>query len=657
MIQPSDTPSRFWRTSAWRTRAERIALPLLLAVAFIIGTGLLDGGIGIMPVALWDDPAWLPWWNAPLRMASNALPGLLLALLLLALTRRALLSFFVAFLAQALVYGVNALKVANLGTPLMPADFRMVGQLGDGGGDLLSGYLPHSPWPYLAIVGGIAVLVLLARYEPPVLAPRRWRVRTAFGMVAAFALATLLAGQPSWAHVYDRGRLGMQPWSATATARHAGLVSSLMLFRLQYGAEHKKPDANAAIQLMAKYDRDIRSRLQAPQPDAEQRPDIVVILSESFFDPTILNGYGRNVDFMPNLRRLAAHGTSGRLHVPTFGGGTIRTEFEVLTGLSLRYFDDIQFPYLQIHTKVIPGIVRTLEAHGYQTLAVHGNDPGFWNRTSAFKALGFDEFISIKQFPPDDDANDGKYMSDKAFTDELLRQLKPDGPPRFVLGISIEAHGPYDQAHGIDIKERDAIPVPAKVTGQAKVELQNYIYHIRHADHELGRLADTLAKRDRPTLIVFFGDHLPAIVPAFQQAGFKDGKGFLVQTPPYVLIDTARPAAPPVRLDAAAWMLPGMLLDRAGIHDDAYFALTRVVAPELANLTRAPDAPPPAEDTAQKQLDAGMANIAMLRLAGKLDDLWPKAAAAAAEQQPSSGTDAPPDVQPDGTLAAHALHP
>jgi arylsulfatase A-like enzyme len=232
--------------------------------------------------------------------------------------------------------------------------------------------------------------------------------------------------------------------------------------------------------------------------------------------------------------------------------------------------------------------------------------------------------------------HDGKYMSDKSFTDEMLRQLKPDGPPQFMLGISIEAHGPYDQTYGIDTRERDAIPVPPKVTGEAKKELQNYIYHMRHADQQLGRFADTLAKRDRPTLIVFFGDHLPAIVPAFQQAGFHDGKGFLVQTVPYLVIDTSQlHTARPVTKDVAAWELPGMVLHRAGIHDP-WFALTQLVAPQLEGLTRAPDAPVAPETPEQKQLDKGMSNVAELRLEGKLEALWPKAAAMAAQPQPSS---------------------
>jgi phosphoglycerol transferase MdoB-like AlkP superfamily enzyme len=640
--------------------ARRLGLPaqllatLILIVAFVLGTSLLDGGAGIAPHMLWGAPKWAHWWAAPWRMLANALPGLLLALLLLALIRKVLLSFVLAFGAQALLYGINALKVANLGSPLMPADFRMVGQMGNGGGELLSSYLPHSAWPYVLIVAAIALLVALIRYEPPLIA-RRTRSRLFGGVLAAVLLGTLLGGISWWSVVYNRAGLGMQPWSAKATAKHTGVISSLMLFRLQYGAEKDKPDVHTALQFMAAQDQALR-KLEAgtPKPNlAEQRPDIVIILSESFFDPTILKGYGKNVDFMPNLHRLARHGTSGWMHTPTFGGGTIRTEFEVLTGLPLRYFRNIMFPYLQLDQKVIPGIVRLLKSHGYQTLAVHGGDPHFWNRVSAFKALGFDKFITEGQFPADDSVHDGKYMSDKSFTDELLRQLKPNGPPRFVLGISIEAHGPYNQSYGIDTKVRDAIPVPDGLTGQAKTELQNYIYHIRHADQELGRLADTLAKRKRPTLIVFFGDHLPALMQTFLKTGFHNGKGFLVQTVPYLLIDTSKlQTAQPVKKDVAAWELPGMLLAHTHIHDN-YFALTQLVAPQLAALTRAPDAPRPKENAAQEQLDKGMLNVARLRLKNELDPLWPKAAAMAASQAPATGATATKASARNTTNAAH----
>ncbi|HET7561734.1 MAG TPA: LTA synthase family protein [Rhodanobacteraceae bacterium] len=616
--------------------AVRIGLLVALAIAFVLCTAWLDGGAGILPPALWNHPDWIPWWSTPLRMLGNALPGLLLAFALLAWTRRAGWSFVLAFGVQAVLYGINALKVKNLAIPLMPADFRMAGQLRKGGAELLSGYLPHPALLIIVALAGIAVLAAWLRYEPAVLRRKPRHRRAVAAVLLTAALVSLIAGMPFWRGMYNAKLLGMQPWSPLATRQHDGLVGSLLLFHLQYGAQHRKANVPAALALMSRYEPAIAARTLPPT--ATDKPDIVVILSESFFDPTIMNGYPPGTDLTPNLHRLAQHGVSGQLHVPTFGGGTIRTEFEVLTGLSLRYFPDVQFPYLQIHQKQIPGIVRMLDAAGYSTLAVHGNDPGFWNRTTAFKELGFGKFISIADFPATDSITNGKYMSDQSFTDEVLRQLPDSGPPRFLLGISIEAHGPYDKSYGIDTAARDAIPVPSGVTDpQAKLELQNYIYHMQHADQQLGRLVDTLAQRKRRTLILFFGDHLPALVPAFQQAGFTNGEGFLEQTVPYVLIDTAHMDVA-TRQDAVAWELPGMLLERAGIHDP-YFALTQLVAPGLAALTRAFDAPLAPETPEQKKLDEGMRNVVDLRLHNKLYKLWPKAAAMA-EQQPPIATDA-----------------
>ena len=595
---------------AKRSVAARAALVAVLIVAFILLTGLLDGDDGVAASQLLAQPAF------PL---ANAMPGVLVAVLLLALTRRTFLSFGLAFLMQAVMYGVNALKVANLGTPLLPADFRMVGQLRKGGMHVLGGYLPHSPWPYLAIAGGIALIVALWRLEPPLFASRTGGKRLIGGSMLAAVLGTLLIGVPGWGNLYNGHKLWLEPWSAAATTSHSGLVSSLVMFHLQDRRTKQKADPAAVGQLLQTTGDEVRARMQAPADQDTALPDIVVVQSESFFDPSILHGY-ENANLTPNLTRLAANGMSGPLHVPTFGGGTIRTEFEVLTGLSLRYFSSMQFPYLQLNDKVVPSMVRTLRSHGYETVAIHGNDPTFWNRNTAFKALGFDRFVSQSSFPANA-AMDGKYMADSAMTDEIMSQLKDSGAPQFLFAISLEAHGPYDVTPK-DTAARDAIPVPFAVDAKDKGEVQNYIYHMQHADQELGRLAALLAKRSRPTLLLFYGDHLPGLNEAYRAAGFVDGQNMLGQAGTWLLIDPRNPGNPQ-RVDMASWMLPGLLLERAGIHDDAYYALTQVLAPSLAKLTRAPGATPPPIDTQQQQFDSDMASVSVLRMKGKLDKLLP----------------------------------
>ncbi|HEX5307241.1 MAG TPA: LTA synthase family protein [Dyella sp.] len=610
VVTASAAPRRPWQG------ALAIAL---MALAFVLLTGLLDGGIGVAPRRLFDQPVYV---------LANALPGLLLAGALLAFTRRAVLSFALALAAEGTVYAVNHLKMINLGTPLIPADFQMIGQLNKGGTHLLGGYLPHSPWPYLAMLAVVLAIVALWRGEPPLLARRPRGPRWLVGTVTLALLLTLLVGAAPWSRLYNGRTLWLEPWSATSTATHSGLFSSLMIYHLQYGHGARKPDPAAARELLGRAEEALRQQAGGVSSD-QGLPDIVVVQSESFFDPRILNGY-QQAHITPNLDRLARHGVSGALHVPTFGGGTIRTEFEVLTGLSLRYFQDLQFPYLQLNAKVVPGLVRTLRSHGYDTVAIHGNDPSFWNRTSAFRAIGFDRFISQSAFPANA-ANDGKYMADRGMTDEILTQLKDSGPPQFLFAISIEAHGPYDTIPA-DTAERDAMPVPPGITGKDKLELQNYLYHIHHADQELGRLADALAKRERPTLLLFYGDHLPALSNAFQSAGFVDGGTMLSEPGTWLLVDPRKAAEKPRHADVASWMLPGLLLQHAGIHDDRYFALTRLVGPELAPLTRAPDASPAPENAEVKRTDRDMASVAQLRLDGKLDALLPPDSGAAGLQ-------------------------
>ena len=183
--------------------ARRVALPLALAIAFVLFTGWLDGGEGVAPQQ---------FFQQPLYLLANALPGLLLALLLMVLSRRPLLSFGLAFLLQGVLYGVNALKLRQLGTPLMPADFRMVGQLRKGGLHLLGGYLPATPWPYLALAVGIALVLLAWRKEVPVFARRTHGKRLLAGTSVVLVLGSLLGGMPEWGRFDDGETLWMEQW-------------------------------------------------------------------------------------------------------------------------------------------------------------------------------------------------------------------------------------------------------------------------------------------------------------------------------------------------------------------------------------------------------------------------------------------------------------
>src|SRR6185312_2259296 len=98
------------------------------------------------------------------------------------------------------------------------------------------------------------------------------------------------------------------------------------------------------------------------------------------------------------------------------------TEFETLTSIPLAAFPKIEFPYLQIHSKFVPSLVRILKDAGYKAYAIHPNDASFWNRDHAFHSMGFDAFYSLKNFPANA-AKDGWAIADSAFTTEIEKIL------------------------------------------------------------------------------------------------------------------------------------------------------------------------------------------------------------------------------------------
>ena len=62
---------------------------------------------------------------------------------------------------------------------------------------------------------------------------------------------------------------------------------------------------------------------------------VIMILSESFSDPTRVPGVELTEDPMPNIRAIKDITTSGLMLSPAIGGGTANIEHQALTGLSL----------------------------------------------------------------------------------------------------------------------------------------------------------------------------------------------------------------------------------------------------------------------------------------------------------------------------------
>ncbi|HOX70541.1 MAG: LTA synthase family protein [Dokdonella sp.] len=565
----------------------------LLVVMFGIAVSSLD------PAMAWP---WLggahPSWELA---ALSVVPFLLIVLLLCALTRRVLLSSWIGMLLLVASYAANAIKVEQLEMPLLPGDFHFLEEIGSAL-PLFTHYLGASIVPLLVAVAVVVMTFALTR-ETPWPAMRGWpRLGVALATVALGA--GLVQGWAPWRTIYSAERLHFAPWSVVDSARSAGMVGTLVLYNWELAKRQElRPDRAAATRLLRDNSDALRARLNpnssALAMPSGTLPDIVIVQSESLFDPARLKNAPANT-YLPNFHRLAKRGLSGEMKVPTYAGGTIRTEFEVLTGLALEFFPGIQYPYFEIADRPIPGIVRTLSRQGYRTTAIHPNSGVFWNRNQAYKQIGFDEFVDEKDFSKDDIV--GLFTGDAALTDRVLEQLDQDGPPQLVFAVSMENHGPFDWRPGLDQERLASLPLPAGLEEGGKYWLRNYLYLLEDADHELGRLAEALQHRKRRTLLLFYGDHLPALPPVYEEIGFADGKGPKSQPVPWLLIDNGRKLDQSEPMNTTSWMLPGILLESAGIGGDRYFATLSALRDQVSPDVMASSSQWPSELRALGQL-------------------------------------------------------
>ena len=559
---------------ARRPRQLRVTslLVLLLATGYAIGIWWLDRwSIGVA------FEAYLSWQ----RVLANAAPGLTVFMLLAALTRRLLMPILLVSALHALVYLVSSIKYRLLDIVLVLQDVHFISGLDASSIALLWHYVP-SPWRAAGLLlAGVLVLALACRIEPPWCRARGWPRLVAAGSAMALLCALHFSLWPWTSRMYDKAHVRPSLFGLNRAALRAGLTTSMIHYHNQQRQLAFAVDTVALQKAMA-----MLPPVQAApvvQGAAGARPDIVIVLSESFMDPRVMRGMAHVPDLIPEVRAQLAAGHGGRLQVPAFGGGTVRTEFEVLTGMPMHAFPEVRYPYVDMRLDHIPGIVDVLEKAGYASVALHGNSGGVWNRLGTYKAMGMDRFITKPDFLQRGAARDGKWLSDRSMTDILLQELDRSDKPTLAVAISMENHGPYDDAGQVTAPDAmAAITLPAGLDEKSAGELRSYLYHLRNADREFARLLTGLRARPRPFVLLFFGDHLPALGDVYDRLGFVDGRLPADQTVPWVIATSWNATAPGHGTVTYAWQLPSMILRTAGVQADAYFDVVARFGPELA---------------------------------------------------------------------------
>lgn len=236
------------------------------------------------------------------------------------------------------------------------------------------------------------------------------------------------------------------------------------------------------------------------------KPNIIFLQLESFFDATNVKGLEFSEDPIPNIRKLYEKFPGGYLSVPSFGAGTANTEFETMTGMNLDDFGPGEYPYKTVlQSTACESICYYLSNYGYTTTALHDNTGGFYDRNRVFSRLGFDSFVSI-EYIEKYEKNPIGWVKDKCLTDEIVGILDSTGTPDYIYTISVQGHGDYPE-------NTDGLDLPVKVTNNDVTGNPNgfeyYVNQTHEMDAFVAELIDALSKRNEKTILVIYGDHLP----------------------------------------------------------------------------------------------------------------------------------------------------
>ncbi|MGC4009302.1 MAG: LTA synthase family protein [Pseudomonas sp.] len=530
---------------------------------------------------------------------ANSFPFVIFFLLLLALTNRAIFSGGLTLLMSAVVYLVNKEKLALLERPLSIQDTMFLKEIDWSVVSLLGNYLDPRLLTMAVVPLVMLGVVFVVERRFFVVWPRLRLFILLSSVVATYGMAS---GNRAFESIYDYERLKLG-WVDEESSLHAGLMSTLIYNGIKQKSSTDEPvDIGAASRILDKYPACVK---KLPPHAADESPDIVVIQSESFFDPAVLSGVEEDSKILPNFRRAKNLGFGGEMLVPTFGGGTLRTEFEVLTGIPLLAYPRVQFPYTQVDMGQLHGMASKLSDKGYETVAIHGNKGSFWNRSKTFQKAGFDRFLTIDDFPGEQ-GQEGWFASDNAMTTMIMERLSSTVQPKFIFAISIEGHGPYGRSPIRDQVKWNSLTAPTGLSEAAAIEYKNYLYHIQNADAELGRLLGFLEKRKRPYVLAFYGDHLPGFKYVYEEVGFKNGMSAPQQKVPWLIVSNV--GNPPEIHVPQSWVLGSNILRVAGYRGGRYFSLTRKVGRSLES---------DGQDS-QVSLVSDFISVARLQVGGKL---------------------------------------
>ncbi|MFA6948437.1 MAG: sulfatase-like hydrolase/transferase [Eubacteriales bacterium] len=429
------------------------------------------------------------------------------------------------------------LKFLLTGDHFYPWDLVQAGNVG-----LLTSYVKIGvPVLYILLAVFLVVLAALA-FAARADIPLRWYIRLPLAALIIFGMWFTVSTPQKMTDTLNSHSMYLEDMAAQDSNYAAnGFIGAFTVNVLASNIEKPEGYSKESVEALLSTYTDI------PAADGYEYPDIIVVLSESFWDIRKLSGTTFSQNPLENYDRITRNENcvSGRFFTTGFGGGTVRPDFEVLTGMTTDSLPSgaVPFQYVRADTD---SYLRPYLSLGYETVALHPYLSNFYQRKSAYPKLGFEELYFVDELDKITEVDQrwrGRQVSDDSFADYLIYMLEKNDAPTFLYGISMENHQPYDDKFSA---EETYVTVENPLLDGATLNLvSNFTQGLADADAALGKLADYIDSAQRPTVLVWFGDHAPTLGASyaayFQSGTIADntnitaGERLVTQSTPYLI--------------------------------------------------------------------------------------------------------------------------
>lgn len=301
----------------------------------------------------------------------------------------------------------------------------------------------------------------------------------------------------------------------------------------------------------------------------EKSPTIIVVMSESYADLSVIGEVNTNEPLTPFYDSLEENVVKGYALSSVFGAKTPNSEWEFMTGGSMAFLPSGSVVYQQYISDTPTSIVSTLQNEDYTCVAMHPYYETGWSRNLIYPTLGFDEMYFMDDF--DQTQLIREYISDEELYRNIIERYEARGVNEnlFIMSISMQNHGGYTTTYE-NFEEK------YYKTGRSYTDANQYFSLLRESDEALEYLITYFSQVDDPVEIVFFGDHQPSLNSNFYE--ILNGKGLsgltleeleALYTVPFFIWTNYDTPEETVEITSLNF-LSTMALERAGIDLPAY---------------------------------------------------------------------------------------